>query len=99
MRIDQARAELEVLEIERTNLSEEQMVGFRDGYDLAGSGDVTLAQGAIDLIAVMLEREAETDLLLGALVGFLTYHQELLRLMSAPANNELLLLDTPREVH
>jgi len=97
MRIDQARAELEVLEIERTNLSEEQMVGFRDGYDLAGSGD--LAQGAIDLIAVMLEREAETDLLLGALVGFLTYHQELLRLMSAPANNELLLLDTPREVH
>ena len=48
MKVEQARAELEVLEIERTNLSDKQMVGFVAGWKLAGATEVEqIAQGAI----------------------------------------------------
>ena len=82
MNIEQARAELEVLEIERTNLTEKQMVGFVAGWKLAGATEVEqLAQGTVDRLNELLEDDGRQDFQIGKLIGYARYWQELLRVM------------------
>ena len=84
MKVEQARAELEVLEIERTNLTEKQMVGFVAGWKLAGATEVEqLAQGTVDRLNELLEDDGRgrQDFQIGKLIGYAHYWQELLRAM------------------
>ena len=82
MNIEQARAELEVLEIERTNLTEKQMVGFVAGWKLAGATEVEqLAQGTVDRLSELLEDDGRQDFQIGKFIGYAQYWQELLGIM------------------
>ena len=79
MNIKEARAELEVLEIERTNLTERQMVGFIAGWKLAGATKTDqMAQGTVDRLNELLEDTDRQDFQLGKLIGWAHYWQELL---------------------
>lgn len=82
MNYQKARAELEILEIERTNLTEKQMVGFVAGWKLAGATEVEqLAQGVVDRLNELLDADDRADFHLGKFVGFAHYWQELLKVM------------------
>jgi len=82
MKVDQARAELEILEIERTNLTEKQMVGFIAGWKLAGATETgQMAQGTVDRLNELLEDDGRQDFQIGKLIGYAHYWQELLKVM------------------
>lgn len=82
--VEEARAKLAPadLEIGSTTLSPRQMEGFHIGYALAAQGRRELTQGAVDLIGELLEVDGDVDFQLGRLIGFLRYHEELLRLLA-----------------
>jgi hypothetical protein len=100
--VEEARAKLAPAELEigSTTLSPRQMDGFHVGYALAAEGGRELTQGTVDLICDLLEVEGADDFQLGRLVGFLRYHEELLRLMAEEAEyDELLMAIGPEDVH
>jgi len=80
MNIEHLRAKLEILEIESTNLTDRQMVGFHAGWKLAHESEVDqLVQGIIDCLSSLLESDNDRlDFAIGKLVGWAYYWQSLL---------------------